>query len=52
MKEERLYQLLPMLYDSMRKRLGEKKEECGFHHGQPRVLDYVCYHDGCIQRDI
>ncbi len=52
MSSERLYQLLPMLYDAMRKQLGEKREECGFLRGQPRMLDYVYHHDGCIQREM
>lgn len=51
MNANRLYQNLPRLYDAMRKLLGDKKEACGLTRGQPRILDYLFHHDGCMQKD-
>ncbi len=51
MNQERLYQILPKLYDAMRKDLGRKKESCGLYHGQPRILDFLYRNDGCMQRE-
>lgn len=51
MKEERLYQIVPKLYDAMRRDLGGKKESCGLRHGQPRILDFLYRNDGCMQRE-
>lgn len=51
MNQERLYQVLPKLYDAMRKELGGKKESCGLYHGQPRILDFLYRNDGCMQRE-
>ena len=51
MNANRLYQNLPRLYDAMRKLLGDKKQGCGLTRGQPRILDYLFHHDGCMQKD-
>lgn len=47
-----LWRSLPKLYYSMRKSLFTKAKECGLEKGQPRILDFVSLHDGCIQREI
>lgn len=51
MNQERLYQILPKLYDAMRKDLCREKESCGLYHGQPRILDFLYRNDGCMQRE-
>lgn len=48
---ERLHQLLPKLYYSMRKYILEQARNCGLSKGQPRILDFLYRNDGCIQRD-
>ena len=51
MNQERLHQILPKLYDAMRRNLGKQTEACGLHHGQPRILDFLYRNDGCMQRE-
>ena len=51
MEYKRLHQNLPRLYDAMRKLLGMQSRACGLSHGQPRILDYLSHHNGCVQRD-
>ena len=51
MNANRLYQNLPRLYDAMRKLLGDKNYTYIYSRGQPRILDYLFHHDGCMQKD-
>ena len=47
----KLYQILPQFFFYMRKVLVGRTMAYGINYGQPKMLDYLYHHDGCMQKD-
>ena len=47
----KLYQILPQFFFFMRKVLVSRTMAYDINYGQPKMLDYLYYHDGCMQKD-
>jgi len=45
------HQIMPKLFYTHRKLLINRTMEFNISKGQPKILDYLYYHDGCIQKD-
>ncbi len=47
-----LHNLLLSTYSIFSKKVFSNLSSSGLTSGQPKVLDYLKYHDGCVQKDI
>lgn len=47
----KLYQILPQFFFFMRKVLVGRTMVYDINYGQPKMLDYLYHHDGCMQKD-
>lgn len=47
-----LHNLLLSTHSIFNKRVFANLSDTGLTLGQPKVLDYLKYHDGCVQKDI
>lgn len=47
----KLYQILPQFFSYMRKVLVGRTMAYDINYGQPKMLDYLYHHDGCMQKD-
>lgn len=52
MENQEFHSLLLRVYNHTNRRITEQTGRLGLFPGQPKVLEYLLLHDGCISRDI